>query len=252
MSLRTKPTPMAFNGRAEYNPTRQHVATILRTWRAAIKEFPGRCFIKRGVGAQATTYHFIADVDLYEDDPDPIAVPRAGSRLDRKSVPIEMAFEGAVPRGRYDTARELRIWRRNQHATKVKALIHRMRTADYTYYEFIDLHNCFTYQPNPIKVYRPSRQRPKVLTQRFVPVQALEARNEQVMASYQRSKAAQGLSYGYSIVPGRMNDAQILALLQIKDTLRRVGMGVMADGLGGVMFVRREVGGELLATSTYV
>lgn len=246
MSLRTKPTPMAFNGRAEYNPTRQRVAITLRTWRAAIKEFPGRCFIKRGVGAQATTYQFIADVELYEDDPDPIAVPRAGSTLARKSVPIEMTFEGARPRGRYDTARELRIWRRNQHATKGKALIHRMRTEDYTYYEFVDLHKCFAYQPNPIKVYRPTRPiRP-------LHVPAITPSNEQMMASYQRIKAAQGVAYGYSLERGKINDAQVLALLQIKDTLRRVGMAISADGLGRVQFVRREVGGETLAVSLYV
>lgn len=74
----------------------------------------------------------------------------------------------------------------------------------------------------------------------------------QELADGQRRRIAAGLSYGYAL-SSDISPAQVLALMQIKDTLRRVGMAAVADGHGRVVFIRREVGDQReLAYSTFV
>lgn len=75
----------------------------------------------------------------------------------------------------------------------------------------------------------------------------------QELADGQRRRIAQGLSYGYALEDA-ITPAQVLALMQIKDTLRRVGMAIVVDGATGcVMFIKREVADQrTLAYSTFV
>lgn len=177
-----------------------------------------------------------------------------------KTVPQDLGFGYTEPKTRQSTADELRIWRRNCTMSKGQCTIHRHRTLSDNYYEFIDVHECFAFQPNPISV---PRLEPRVVKAHRMPTmsKAFEAdycggmavSNVQELAVGQRRRMAEGISYNFHIDNG-ITDAQVLALLQIKDMLRRVGMAIVAsDGTGRVVFVRREVGDQrVLAASTFV
>lgn len=77
----------------------------------------------------------------------------------------------------------------------------------------------------------------------------------QELADGQRRRIAQGLSYGYAL-EAAITPAQVLALMQIKDTLRKVRMAAVVDvATGCIVFVNRDGelhGGGKLAYSAFL
>lgn len=176
-----------------------------------------------------------------------------------KTVPQELCFGYTEAQTRQSTAYELRIWRRNCAMSKGQCRIHCNRDTDRNFYEFMDTQHVFAYQPNPISVPRLEQRvaKPQRLPHMSKAFEAdycggMAVSNVQELAVGQRRRMAEGISYGYRLEPG-ITDAQVLALLQIKDMMRRVNMGISVDGLGRIVFIKRAVADQSeLAFCTFV